>query len=335
MSGNGAATTPDFTSSKGTPASPAANGTYKMPVEALPKAAHIMGSSWSVAGGKFYKLVQESQPKLPAGIYSHWNNSAGECITQAITSKHDDLFDLPGLPTKYILDQIDVFWRKTAEYARYGFIQKRGILLYGPPGCGKTSVTNLLKQQIIKRDGVVFVPSNGFAILTNGLDELRKVEPTRPIMTLTEDLESFLESSNNSNNGGQERAALALYDGERQINNVVHVATTNKPDLLSDRFIRRPGRFDLVIGVFAPTAETRRAYLQAICHEQISNKVLEDIVERSEGLSLAYLREIASTYLVLEIPLEETIARLRELETKKYPTKGRMGYTIGFSPERD
>lgn len=288
-----------------------------------------MKSSWSVAGDT-HKVVQESVPKLPAGVYAHNIDGYGQITTKVVVSKSDDMFDLPGLPTRYILDQIELFWSKKEAYKKFGFIQKRGIMLYGPPGCGKTSVTNLLKDQIVKRDGVVFLANNGFSTLTAGIDELRKVEPERPIMTLAEDLESYLESSSGSNNGSAERAALALYDGERQVNNIVHVATTNKPDLLSDRFIRRPGRFDLIIGLFSPTRETRTAYLKAICNGHLPEKQLQEMVRMTEGLSLAYLRELVSTFLCLGIPLEETIPRLREIQTKKYPTKGRTGYVMGF-----
>jgi hypothetical protein len=288
-------------------------------------------ATWAVSELGTYTQVSSSTNRIPAGVYYHYSNSSGNIIFNPAKYTSDQLLDLPGLPTRYILEQIDNFWCKTAEYAKYGFIQKRGIMLYGPPGCGKTSVTNLLKRQIVERDGVVFLATNGYSLLTEGLAQFRKVEPTRPCMTLIEDLESYMESSNNNNQASQERAALALYDGERQFNNIVHVATTNKPDLLNDRFIRRPGRFDLIIGLFQPTEETREAYLRSICNGQLDCKQLREIVAQTDGLSLAYLREIVTTYLILGIPLEETVARLRELETKKYPVKGRTGYTIGFT----
>lgn len=291
--------------------------------------------AWRVDGDE-YSLVTAGATKMAAGVYYHWESSARGIVASPSKAKSDELFDLPGLPTRFILDQIALFWKKTEEYRRYGFLQKRGIILYGPPGCGKTAITSLLKKQIVTGDGVVFLPTHGFNTLTSGIEIFRQVEPDRPIMTLVEDIESRFETSNGSNTSEQETAALALYDGERQFNNIIHVATTNKPELLEDRLIRRPGRFDLVIGIHAPAAETRRAYLQAICNGSMSAEQLDMIVEKTEGLSLAYLREIASTYLVLEIPLEETIARLRNLSTKKYSSKTtQTGFTIGYTNEKD
>jgi SpoVK/Ycf46/Vps4 family AAA+-type ATPase len=121
-----------------------------------------------------------------------------------------------------------------------------------------------------------------------------------------------------------------MYDGENQCNNVIHVATTNKPEIIADRFIRRPGRFDLVIGVHAPTKETRAAYLNKVCNGQLSDEQAANILEKTEGLSLAYMRDIASTYLVLGIPLEETIARLQKQSKQKY-SANKTGFTIGFT----
>jgi SpoVK/Ycf46/Vps4 family AAA+-type ATPase len=290
--------------------------------------------AWSIEGDSYSQVTAGTQ-KIKAGVYWHYESTMRGWVTTPAQSLSDSLLDLPGLPTKFILDQISLFWKKSAEYKKYGFLQKRGILLYGPPGCGKTSITNLLKKQIVDNDGVVFLASNGFKALTEGVSVFRKVEPDRPVMTLVEDLESYMDSSNGSNTGSQETAALALYDGERQFNNIVHVATTNKPELLADRFIRRPGRFDLIIGIHPPSIETKEAYLKSICNGHLTQTQLENILDKTEGLSLAYLREIATTYLVLGIPLDETIARLKDHSTKKYTSKPKTGFTIGFTSDEN
>jgi SpoVK/Ycf46/Vps4 family AAA+-type ATPase len=290
----------------------------------------LNGPAWEKRGDSVYGRVGCSVSTLPPGVYYAYEGNDGMRYC-SVSSMSDTLLDLPGLPTKFILDQISTFWSKKEEYAKYGFIQKRGILLYGPPGCGKTSITNLLKSQIVGSGGIVFLNSYGFKTLADSIGVFRSVEPERPIMTLVEDLESYMASSDGSNTGNQEAAALALYDGERQFNNIIHVATTNKPELLNDRFIRRPGRFDLVIGIHPPSDDTRSAYLKAICNGHLTHDQLDELVEKTEGLSLAYLREIASTYLVLNIPLEETVARLREHNSIRYKsTKTKTGYTVGF-----
>lgn len=270
---------------------------------------------------------------LPAGMYrSYYNASAAEWMHYKMDRFSDKLLDLPGLPTRYIVSQIKRFWDSTDNFKKYNFLQKRGIMLYGPPGCGKTSIIGLLYAELMAQDGVCFVPYEGFSSLSKGIADFRKHEPTRPIMTVVEDIETLLESSNGSNNGLSEKEALALYDGEAQVNNVVHVATTNKPDVVADRFIRRPGRFDIVIGVHMPTRQAREVYLKEICNGQLSAEQSKAILDQTEGLSLAYMREIAATYLILGIPLEETISRLRQQAKQKYSTT-KTGFTMGFQNE--
>src|SRR5258708_3847639 len=291
---------------------------------------------------------------LPAGLYRAFINTEDQLYFTPKKPNSDTLIDLPSLPIGYVLEQIESFWSKAEEYKKFGFLQKRGIMFYGPPGGGKSSIVGLLLRQLTRLDGVCFVADN-FSVLSESIARFRKVEVNRPIMTLVEDIETNFESSNGSNFAQNERAALALYDGEQQVNNIVHVATTNKPELIADRFIRlvgrgnvndvidltnkpeliadrfirRPGRFDLVIGIHAPTREAREAYLKTICNEHLTAKQLSDIVNQTEGLSLAYLREIASTYLVLGLPLDETIKRLQDQSKKKFSNK--TGFTVGYT----
>lgn len=66
----------------------------------------------------------------------------------------------------------------------------------------------------------------------------------------------------------------------------------------------------------------------------LKEEQVKHITERTEGLSLVYLREIAASYLVLGVPVEETLSRLRKQDTMKFKRKER-GFTIGFSTEED
>ena len=65
---------------------------------------------------------------------------------------------------------------------------------------------------------------------------------------------------------------------------------------------------------------------------EISDEDLQHLVEKTESLSLAYLREIASTYLCLDVPVEETLVRLKKNLKMKNLKKntGPLGFSLGY-----
>jgi hypothetical protein len=286
---------------------------------------------WAGIRGSF-QSVDDVRPILPPGLYS-LDLDEGKKLFTPVKSPSDQPTDLPGLPSKYLLDQIKLFWSRGERYQKYHLLQKRGILLYGAPGCGKTSIINLLSQDLVKMGGVIFLIDD-FETANACIQHFRSVEPERPIMTLLEDIEGIFKGDQ----GNREvKAALSLLDGQDQVNNIVHIATTNQPEELADRFIKRPGRFDLIIGVHAPKAETRRAYLEYVTQGEIPEDKLTELVDKTEGLSLAYLREIASTYLCLDIPVDDTLVRLQKnfkLKHLKAGKETKLGFSIGYEEEK-
>lgn len=291
--------------------------------------AQIKEPGWVSHTGTRFKSVPVTEPVLPPGVYRFVNTDDGLFFEQQ-SFPSDAVVSLPGLPSDYILDQIKLFWTKKEEYQKFGFIHKRGILLYGPPGCGKTSIIRLLSDAVIKLGGIVF-SIDDFKLAAAAVSNFRTIEPDRPILTLQEDIEGLF---NGSDGPHQIKAALSFLDGQDQFNNIVHVATTNMPEELADRFIKRPGRFDLVIGLNSPTSQTREAYLRYTCGDKITDAQLKELVDKTKDLELAYLREIASTFLCLGIPIEESVQRLRDNSKVKYlknkSTKKEMGFVIGY-----
>ena len=305
----------------------------QMPITQISKSQSLRERSkpgWISESGSTFKAVPFTESTLPAGIYNFRSTDNGIFFgKQQFPS--DGVISLPGLPSDYILNQLKSFWEKQDVYEKYGFIHKRGVLLYGSPGSGKTSVARLLCNEIINLGGIVFSIDN-FMLAAAAINIFRTVEPNRPILTLQEDIEGIF---NGSDGPQQVKAALSFLDGQDQFNNIVHIATTNKPEEIADRFIKRPGRFDLVIGVKTPTQVTREAYFRHVCNKETSETQLKELITKTEGLELSYLREIASTFLCLGIPIEDSVSRLKiNAKTKSFKNDDKsanVGFILGYN----
>lgn len=287
--------------------------------------------SWKDYGSGLFQPVFSTKTALPPGVYTVENSNDGNLYFKLAKQFGDKVYDLPGLPNDFISSQIDKFWDAREIYDKYNFVHKRGILIYGPPGCGKTCVIAKLTENLVKAGGLVLCVGE-FNLASKGLRQLKQLEPDRRVMTLMEDMDTLLSGDYKS----EEPYALSMLDGQAQVNGVVHVATTNYPERIADRFIKRPGRFDLVIGLGSPMKETRRAYFQKILDDD-KHPELNVLVEKTGGLSLAYLREIASSYLCLGIPIEETVGRLKKNFKSKIKAEDQaatMGFRLGYD-ERD
>jgi hypothetical protein len=283
---------------------------------------------WSKRNGA-YRPVGHTQDKIPAGIYEIDNDNSGWFLSK-VKFPSDNLLRLPGMPIDFILGQIDTFWLREKLFKDTGLLHKRGILMYGPAGCGKTSIIRLLCDDIVRRDGIVIMVTN-CRLAETALGGIRQIEPRRPILTIIEDIETFMGPSDESSSA---RALLALLDGETQVDHIVHLATTNKPEQLEERIVKRPGRFDLVVGMNHPVAEARKAYLYNILKDHVTEKELQEMVDETEGLGLAHLRELVVANYCLGLDRKETLLRLKSnfkktLKIKKGKTE-QLGFTVNF-----
>lgn len=277
----------------------------EMPVDEHRRQAN--GTMWAVNGDTFLPC-DETQQVLPPGQYiSRFSDHNGVYFVKKNVNL-DTLIELPDNNSDKVLDSMNDFWTKEDKFREFGFLWKRGIMLWGPPGSGKTSTVQRLSKQIIDLGGISLyctVPGND----AEALRILRKIEPTRPLVVIIEDIDAVLRDYGESN-------LLAMLDGELQIDNVVFVATTNYPERLDKRLINRPSRFDEVIKIGMPNAKCREVYLVTKNPRLLKDdKELEMWVEKTENFSIAHLKELVASVECLGHPAEEAISRLRTMNS--------------------
>jgi AAA+ superfamily predicted ATPase len=281
---------------------------------------------WKVALAGVYEACGTTHRQLPAGAYGCNLNQYGEPQLLAKDLQVDDLIDFAQSLPAQILSEIENFWSLGETFKRYGYLHRRGYLLYGPQGSGKSSVVHQVVHRIIKAGHVaVFCEHPGF--LTRNMELFRKIEPDRPVVCVFEDIDAIIEMHGDSE-------VLQWLDGSHQINKVINIATTNYPERLDRRIVSRPRRFDRIIKIEAPTAEIREAYLAKKLPELCEKAELSRWVELTDGLSFAALAELVISVACLGNSLEETIRVLRGLDdqhpnSREFDKAGAMGFAGG------
>jgi predicted AAA+ superfamily ATPase len=283
-------------------------------------------SCWSSLKNDEYAPAYSTIEQVPAGIYEvAWNSSLSNYTLKKQPFKTDELYQLPSPEIIDILTDIDNFWERQHKYKQYGFIHKRGILMYGDPGCGKSGIIQLILQKLIERNGIVIniKDQEDIEMFSSFIGTFRKVEPNRFIVVILEDIDSIAGEYTH-----QTSRLLNILDGVKQIEGVVYIATTNYPEKLQERITNRPSRFDRRYKVELPNSEIRRAYIKyKLTDNDIEGINIEEWVEKTEGMSLSHLKEVIISVIVMGRTFEETIGNLEELsERPRIKGSGNVGF---------
>ncbi|BCL14280.1 AAA family ATPase [Micromonospora sagamiensis] len=165
-----------------------------------------------------------------------------------------------------------VLWPLTYPdtFARLGVQPPRGVLLYGPPGCGKTYLVTALAGS--GRANVLSV--KGAELLSKWVGEseravrelFRRAREAAPTLIFLDEVDALAPVRGQATDGGTtDRVVAALLtelDGVETLRNVVVVGATNRPDLI-DPALLRPGRLERLVYVPPPDAEARVEILRA------------------------------------------------------------------------
>ncbi|HDD42785.1 MAG TPA: AAA family ATPase, partial [Nitrososphaeria archaeon] len=204
-----------------------------------------------------------------------------------------------------IREMIELPLRYPELFQKLGIEPPKGVLLYGPPGCGKT----LLAKAVATEAEANFILINGPEIMNKYYGEsearlreiFRKAEEEAPSIIFIDEIDAIAPKRSEVTGEVEKRVVaqlLALMDGLETRGQVIVIGATNRPNAL-DPALRRPGRFDREIEIGIPDRNARREILQIHTRgmplaEDVDLEKLAEITRGYTGADLAALcREAA------------------------------------------
>lgn len=295
----------------------------------------IMGNTqWSTKDDKIFFPTTKTRKTLIPGVYEIRMNPSAGLYFSKIPERTEKLLRFPDSNSDKVIAEIEKFWERETLWNHYDLAYKRGIILWGPPGSGKSSTIQLINKDVIERGGIVIkfgVPE----LFSEGIRYFREIQPDTPVVVLMEDIDSTLELYNESE-------VLNILDGVEDCKKVVFLATTNYPGNLGERIMNRPSRFDKRFKIGMPNKEARKLYFEYLL-DTPENKEIPDVVKNmkidlakwvkdTEDFSVAHLKELFIAVVIIGDNYADTIENLRSMIESDVEKEDSGG--IGFGAKK-
>lgn len=228
------------------------------------------------------------------------------------------------------------------KYVKFGMSPSKGVLFYGPPGCGKT----LLAKAIANECGANFISIKGPELLTQWFGESEanvrelfdKARAASPCILMFDEMDSIAKARGSGGAGSSEAGdrvinqILTEIDGVGARKNVFVIGATNRPDIL-DPAVIRPGRLDQLIYIPLPDLKSREAIFKAALRKApIDPEVDIEVLARStHGFSGADISEICQS--ASKLAIREAI--LAEEDRRKKVEAGELEEDEGKMSEEE
>jgi transitional endoplasmic reticulum ATPase len=263
-----------------------------------------------------------------------------DVFTEPPRTSWEDVGGMEDVKAK-LKEAVEMPLRRPEAFTRLGITPPRGVLLFGPPGVGKTMVA----KAAAKESTANFITVKGPEILSKWVGEsekaireiFRKAKQSAPTIIFIDEIDSIAaKRGSHGDSGATERVVnqlLTSMDSFESLGDVIVLAATNRPDMI-DPSILRPGRFDRIVYIPPPDTAERRAILGVHTRDMPLEGVdLDGLAVRLEGYTgadiaslvreaaMAALREDVESDIVTSKHMEEAMEMVRpslDEETIKY-----------------
>jgi len=237
-----------------------------------------------------------------------FGKSRARLMTKDINITFDDVAGIE--ESKKELEEIVDFLKNSQKYTSLGAKIPKGVMLLGPPGCGKT----LLAKAVAGEAGVPFFSISGsdFVEMFVGVgasrvrDLFEQAKKNAPCIVFIDEIDAVGRQRSGMSGGGNDEREQTLnqllveMDGFQPNSGIIVLAATNRPDVL-DKALLRPGRFDRKVTIDTPDYNGRLEILKVHTRgKPISQDVdLETLARRTPGFSGADIANLINESAIL------------------------------------
>lgn len=213
--------------------------------------------------------VEETNPSGPVVINSQTQLTLLAAVPEN-GPRHPSYEDIGGARTQIqrIREMIELPLRFPEVFDRLGIDPPKGVLMYGPPGCGKTLIARTIAYETDAKFFTISGPEIIHKFYGESEAHLRKIfeqaAKQGPSIIFLDEIDAIAPRRENAAGDVERRVVaqlLALMDGLKRRENVIVIAATNLPNSI-DPALRRPGRFDREIEIPIPDRAGRRQILE-------------------------------------------------------------------------
>jgi SpoVK/Ycf46/Vps4 family AAA+-type ATPase len=308
----------------------------------LPKSDLAIQDDKKIYQFKYHSSKKEKKKTvIKPGIWTFANSMNGIKLEE--TELRQRKLMLEAIDAEAIVNESKTFFSKLDIYEELQRPKKRGILVYSKPGMGKSSTISHFCLETIKEDpGTVILIWPTSKIEADDVNYFlannsKYSKNATKLVMLLEDI-GGAEYENGGRANAVDSGILNLLDGVAVTFKLptLIIATTNYPENLLSSLADRPGRFDMMFEVKAPSAEARVKLLEFISKKELSEEDKKMFMNsRCDGLSIAHLDEIVVRSRLHDKTLKETLNEILNHREKVKESFSKASRSMGFDTDHD